>query len=298
VSGAFARLAIAASVLFFTAHKGVSHPLDPLSPGEIKTAVGVLRDAKLTNADTLYPLIDLAEPSKAEVLAWHPGTPAERAAFVVARQNHTAYEGVIDLHTNTVTRWQAIPGIQPGIVPEEWRAAQRITKADPDWREAMRKRGYTDFEKLFCAPLTVGPITDPQEAKRRLLKVVCFDTTGTRINIWGRPIEGLHAVVDLDAGKDGKVIKLVDTGIVPVVRGTGDFAGCARFPARSAGQRAPSRSAAASAHPRCRRASGGRCLRERSRSIARRRRSGARSYSVNLTIPASREPWWSSLQCQ
>lgn len=219
---AFVRLVIAALVFLFTAPAAVSHPLDPLSANEIKTAVGVLRGAGLTDADALYPLIDLAEPSKAKVLAWQPGTPADRAAFVVARRDRAVYEGVVDLGTKTVTRWQEVAGVQPGILPEEWEAAQRITKADPGWQAAMRKRGYTAFDKLFCAPLTVGYVADPTEVGRRLLNIACYDTAGTRINVWGRPIEGLYAVVDLDAGK---VIRLVDAGIVPVAHGSGDFVG-------------------------------------------------------------------------
>jgi primary-amine oxidase len=222
VSRVLSRLVVAAFAFLLIAHEAVSHPLDPLSADEIRDTVSVLRDAGLTNTDTLYALIDLAEPPKAEVLAWHPGALAGRAAFVVARQNRTVYEGVVDLRTNRVARWQAIAGLQPGIVLAEWETAQRVTMADPGWQEAMRERGYTAFDKLFCAPFTVGPTADPREAGSRLLNVTCFDTTGTRINVWGRPIEGLYATVDLDAGK---VIKLVDTGAVPVAHQTGDFAG-------------------------------------------------------------------------
>ena len=165
------RLVVAAFAFLLIAHEAVSHPLDPLSADEIRDTVSVLRDAGLTNTDTLYALIDLAEPPKAEVLAWHPGALAGRAAFVVARQNRTVYEGVVDLRTNRVARWQAIAGLQPGIVLAEWETAQRVTMADPGWQEAMRERGYTAFDKLFCAPFTVGPTADPREAGSRLLNV-------------------------------------------------------------------------------------------------------------------------------
>lgn len=222
MSRVLSRLAAAAFAFLLIAHEAGSHPLDPLSADEIRDVVSVLRNAGLTNNDTLYALINLAEPPKAEVLAWRSGVLSGRAAHIVARQNSAVYEGVVDLRTNTVAHWQAIAGVQPNIVLAEWEAAQRITIADPGWQEAMRKRGYTAFDKLFCAPLTVGSIADPREAGRRLLKVACFDTTGTRINVWGRPIEGLYATVDLDAGK---VIRLVDTGAVPVARDTGDFTG-------------------------------------------------------------------------
>jgi primary-amine oxidase len=99
--------------------------------------------------------------------------------------------------------------------------AQKITLADPGWQAAMRKRGYTEFrpETVFCAPMSGGHVADPAEAGRRLVRVTCFDAAGTR-NVWSRPIEGLQAVVDLDAGK---VIRLVDTGTVPVSSDQHDF---------------------------------------------------------------------------
>ena len=212
----------AAMILLSSLSIGMAHPLDPLSADEITTAVEVLRAAGLADAGTRFPLIDLDEPPKAAVLASQPGQAVPRSAFVVARQNRTVYEGEVDLGTRSVTRWQAIPNVQSSILTEEWERAQQITTADPGWRAAMQRRGYTSFDDMFCAPLTVGYFTDPAEEGRRLLKVLCYDTAGGHINVWGRPIEGLYAVVDLDAGK---VIRLVDEGVIPVSRDTADFVG-------------------------------------------------------------------------
>jgi primary-amine oxidase len=128
----------------------------------------------------------------------------------------------VNLATGTVTRWQAIPDVQTSILANEWELAQRLTIADSGWRAAMQKRGYSGFDRIFCAPFTVGYFADPAEEGRRLLKVVCFDTAGARNNVWGRPIEGLYAVVDLD---ESKVIRVVDNGIPPVSRDIADFTG-------------------------------------------------------------------------
>jgi primary-amine oxidase len=201
---------------------GAAHPLDALSAEEITSAVMALRTAKLVDGDTRFPLIDLDEPPKPDVLTWQSGQPFNRSAFVVARRNRTVYEGVVDLGTGAVTRWQAIPGAQSSIVAGEIELAQQTTIADPGWQAAIQKRGYTSFDKLFCAPFTAGYFADTAEEGRRLLKIACFDTAGSRNNVWGRPIEGLHAVVDLD---ERKVIRLVDTGIVPVSRDPANFAG-------------------------------------------------------------------------
>lgn len=233
--GRRALAAIAAALLLASGAAAAAHPLDPLGAAEIAAAVAALRAAGLADEGTRFPLIALDEPPKERVLAWQPGEPFARSAFVVARRGRTVYEGVVDLAARAVARWQAVPGAQTAILVEEWELAQRVTLADPGWRAAMRRRGYSDFGALFCAPLTVGHVAEPAEHGRRLLKVVCFDAAGGGANLWSRPIEGLVAVVDLD---ERKVIRLSDTGAVPVRRQAHDFA-AAGDPVREAAARPP-----------------------------------------------------------
>jgi len=200
------------------AHGVAAHPLDPLSAGEIAAAVAALRAAGDSDATTRFALIDLAEPDKAAVLAWRPGDPAPRRAFIVARQRRTVYEGIVDLARRRVERWRAVPRAQSAILPSEWRAAQRITTADPGWRRAMRRRGYDPATaKVFCAPLAAGYVRGRGERGRRLVRVTCYDTAGGA-NPWARPIEGIEALVDLDAER---VLRLADSGAVPPSRDPG-----------------------------------------------------------------------------
>ena len=201
-------------------HSTAAHPLDPLSHDEIEIGVAALRKAGTIDATTRFALIDLAEPDKAEVLTWRPGQPFVRRAFVVARQRQRVYEGMIDLAASKVEHWQAIPDVQSAIQVNEWRKAQQITIGDPRWQAAVRRRGY-DLSRIevFCAPLSAGYFADPSEAGRRLIRVTCFDTVGTT-NVWGHPIEGLYALVDLDASR---VVRLADSGSVPVSREPFDF---------------------------------------------------------------------------
>jgi primary-amine oxidase len=217
------RLAAAGlvAVALFCCTEAAAHPLDPLSAEEIETAVAVLRAAGDVDSDTRFSLITLDEPEKPAVLAWRPGQPYARKAFVIARRDRTTYEAVVDLVARKVERGEAIPGVQPAISLDELAEAQRITLTDPGWQTAMRKRGYSHFsrDKVFCAPMAVGYATDPDEAGRRLVRVTCFDAAGAR-NRWSRPIEGLRALVDLD---EKRVVRLIDTGQVPVSRETHDF---------------------------------------------------------------------------
>ena len=80
----------------------------------------------------------------------------------------------------------------------------------------LRKRGITDFEKLFCAPRTAGNFGTEMEKTRRIVKVDCFDIQGVKTDIFANPIEGLFATVDLDRGK---VLEVTDLGVVPVPGG-------------------------------------------------------------------------------
>jgi primary-amine oxidase len=214
------RALLLATGLVLLARGGAAHPLDPLSADEIAATVSVLRAADLIDAKTRLPLIDLAEPPKASVLAWEPGQPERRAAAIVARRDRTVYEGAVDLATRSVADWRAIPNVQSSVLAEEEAVAQRVTLADPLWRAAMRQRGYDRFDHFFCAPFTAGPGADPAERGRRLLKMVCYDTAGSRNNVWSRPIEGVYSVVDLD---QGKVIRVVDDGVVPVSPDPADY---------------------------------------------------------------------------
>jgi primary-amine oxidase len=196
-----------------------AHPLDPLSGPEIELAVTLLRNAGLVDATTRFGLIDLDEPTKPAVLSWRPGQTTPRKAFAIARRSRVVYEAVIDLGAHKVDRWEAIPGVQSAITGEEWRKAQQITKDAAGWRKAMRKRGYAAFDKVLCTPLSAGVVANPVGEGHRLVRVTCFDAAGTS-NIRARPIEGLVALVDLDASR---VVRLTDSGPVPLARQTSEF---------------------------------------------------------------------------
>jgi uncharacterized GH25 family protein len=166
------------------------HPLDPLSKKENARAIRAIAKSGYTNPTTRAALVTLAEPSKADVLAWTPGEPAERRAFAIIRNGMEVFEATVDLAAGTIDRWQQVPGVQPPIQSAEWARAQRLIKKDPRWIAAMRARGYDDFSQIFCESLSAGFFDLTEERGRRLLKMPCYDISGTKTNIYGRPIEG------------------------------------------------------------------------------------------------------------
>ena len=60
-----------------------THPLEPLTKDEIAMTVSVLKSSGKVTEASRFPVIVLNEPPKREVLAYKPGTPIRREAFVV-----------------------------------------------------------------------------------------------------------------------------------------------------------------------------------------------------------------------
>ena len=200
-------------------HAATAHPLDPLSRTELISVRDLLTRTGLADATTRFPLIRLDEPEKAAVLGWRPGESADRKAVVIARRAGTTYQGLIDLASGRVEHWDPSPAAEASVFGTDWSEARRIVMADKGWRNAMARRGYVTYEHVFCAVLPFGGDTDAGPASPRLARVTCFDRQGTR-NIRARPIEGLVATVDLD---QGRVLDLLDTGVVPLSPESGDF---------------------------------------------------------------------------
>ena len=203
------------------------HPLDPLSAAEVRAAIAALAKAGRVDEFALYPLVTLEEPPKAVVLAWTPGQAIPRRAFIIAKQGRSTFEAVVDVSHGEVVSWRRVDGMQPGILPsEEWTAAGRIVFANQDWQAAVRKRGIESYEDIVCVPFAAGE--EAGGLDERLANVICFDSSNTQ-NFWSRPIEGVIAVVDLN---DHRVVRLVDTGVVPIPRTPADFTAATAGPVR------------------------------------------------------------------
>ena len=200
-----------------------SAPLAPLSADEISRASAVLRDQRDLGPRVRFVSVTLQEPPKSEVLGWQRGESAapERAAFAVLydRDAQQTIETVVSLSSGVVTSWRVVEGVQPGVMLEEFFATEEITRADPRWQEAMRKRGVTDFSLAMIDPWAAGyDIEDP--LGRRLIRPLTFVRSREDDNGYARPVEGLIVLVDLDLME---VIDVVDHGVVPLPEKAGNY---------------------------------------------------------------------------
>ncbi len=181
------------------------HPLDPLSKDELTTAAAVLKDAGKVADSNRFVLIHLNEPPKKDVLAYRPGAPVSRQAFAVLYDwtANTTSEAIVDLSGKKLVSWKNVPGVQPAILPEDdHKRTAEIVRADAGWREAMKKRGIKDVEKVIILGYPIGAYApEIADGSRRAFVTMFSPEYG--------PIEDLVVLVDLTKKK---VFKLEDKG--------------------------------------------------------------------------------------
>ncbi|WP_448953860.1 copper amine oxidase [Labrys neptuniae] len=202
----YAALALLATAL---AGPALAHPLDGLTADEYKRINQILRDAKIIDDETRFPLIELREPAKADVLAWKEGDKLDRKANVQFTSSKGFVEAVVNLTTGKVESEAPIKG-QPMVQYSEFISATEGVLKDPAMIAGLAKRNLKP-EDTFCLPLTAGNFFTDEYKNSRLMKVPCYQNPKGS-NYYAKPIEGLFAVYDI--GKH-KVLQVVDTGVVP-----------------------------------------------------------------------------------
>lgn len=196
-----------------------SHPLDSLTADEINDAVKIVKAMPNFPAEVLFSTVQLNEPPKAEIWNYKAGASYRREAFIIVmdRPRNKTFEAVIDLRGKKVISWKEIVGVQPLVFEKEFDELTTLVKADTRWQAAMRRRGITDFEKVAVDGWAVGQ-TAPKFTGRLLRGLSYFKGEGA--NYYGRPIEGVTAIVDMTRQI---VIDVTDTGVVPYAKSGQDF---------------------------------------------------------------------------
>lgn len=215
--------------VLFLPDRVAAHPLDPLTPDEIRVAAEIARaDARFARAQ--FASILLNEPSKADVIAWRPGTTLPRQARLVVMTSGSLFEVVVDLTARRLVSGVERKGVESPVMLSEFEIA-KVVWSHPEFRAALAKRGVSDPEKVFCSPMTAGYFAIPEHAGKRIIKVGCYDLRRTTTNMWGWPIERLYAIVDL---RERRVLSVSDAGVVPIADRDMNFTEAAAGPLRAA----------------------------------------------------------------
>jgi primary-amine oxidase len=191
--------------------QSAQHPLDPLTWDEHWTVVEALETAGHVDSQTGFSMVTLATPDKHTVLAWSPGDPMPRAALAIVKQGSQTFEAEIDLANGELVRWEEIAGVQPNWLEKEFAVADEILRQNPEWQEAMKRRGYDDLTHIACDAIPPGYFG--LYPGRRVATVLCVDTQRARTFPYTRLIGGLIAVVDMNTRE---LIQIVDDGAVPM----------------------------------------------------------------------------------
>ena len=206
---AFWSIAVFAVLIFIPAPAS-SHPLDGLTGAEIQRVGEILRNKGVANDRTLYPLFELIEPPKEEVLAWSEGDPEPRRALVHLSGDTGFRTAVVDITGGAVEAVSPAGG-QPMVLFKEFLGAMGAALEHPEMIAGLAKRGLVPGD-VFCLPLTAGYYPTPEFRGTRLMKVPCYRKPSGS-NYYAKPIEGLFAVVDLVRNK---ALRVVDQGVVPL----------------------------------------------------------------------------------
>jgi primary-amine oxidase len=142
-----------------TQHYIAKHPLESLQPQEILQVRHVVIEQGMKRhgvdpATTLFISMDLIDPSKEFILSYISSKPFDRRVIVVLveRTSVATYEVIVSLTNDKLVDWTQRYGVHPLIPLEEFSECDRIVKLDPNFREAMKKRGLLNPDHWMIEP--------------------------------------------------------------------------------------------------------------------------------------------------
>src|SRR3954452_5231928 len=179
------------------------HPLDPLTADEATTATRVLRESGALPDGTLFPLVTLAEPPKAELLKWTDGAPIDRQVRYLCwhRDSRAAYEAVVSATQESVLEVKQVPGVQPlYLLFAELYMGIELIKSDERFLAALKRRGIDSTDLIQIDPWPAGShgLDIELRGERRLLRAVSYLLDDSDDNAYAHPIDNLVVIVDLD----------------------------------------------------------------------------------------------------
>ncbi len=179
----------------------MTHPLDPLTAGEIRQAATIVRRDQGVGDGWRFASIELKEPAKADLPALEDGRLARREALVVCwnRADGQAYRATVSLAGSEVTNWEHLPGQQPNMTADEWHECDEMLRAHPALAQALARRGITDISRVLTDMWAYGAALVPERYRGRRVGWSDVWYRGSDLgNPYAHHVTGLHPVVDLN----------------------------------------------------------------------------------------------------
>jgi primary-amine oxidase len=209
-----------------------NHPLEALNADEIRAAVAAVRaTGRITDA-ALFSVVTLDEPTRGEIADHRPGDPVDRRVrlVILPGPDSSLVEAVVALARGEVVEWTVRHGMRPALLFDDSYRSIVALRQDPDWQEAMQKRGITDFESVQIDPWPTGNFGNPVEEGRRIARCLSYYRETPDDNGYARPLEGVLATVD---AARGIVLEVLDFGVVPLPPERGSYRGEDNEPLRT-----------------------------------------------------------------
>ena len=198
------------------------HPLDPLSAQELKDVVQHARNIWKLDHRHLFAMVQLHEPSKEIINNWKNSDQVERAAKITLWNSATStvIEAVITVEGKEIS-FTEIPGAKAPILSTESEKAIKAAKADKRIITALKDRGIDDLDQVHMETWPIGAqIPKDLDDGRRLIWTPMWQRPTEFANLYAHPINGLHAIVDLDSGE---VVFVENTEIIPIPQTPGPY---------------------------------------------------------------------------
>ena len=198
------------------------HPLDPLNSHELKEVVKHARNLWKLDHRHLFAMVQLHEPTKENIINWKSSDPVERAAKITLWNSATStvIEAVITVEGKEIS-FTEIPGAKAPILSTESEKAIKAAKADKRIIAALKDRGVEDVNQVHMETWPIGAqIPKDLDDGRRLIWTPMWQRPTEFANLYAHPINGLHAIVDLDSGE---VVFVENTEIIPIPQTPGPY---------------------------------------------------------------------------
>ena len=202
--------------------KNFSHPLDPLSSQELRDVVEHARNVWKLDHRHLFAMVQLHEPSKEVINNWKNSDQVERAAKITLWNSATStvIEAVITVEGKEIS-FTEIPGAKAPILSTESEKAIKAAKADKRIIAALKDRGIENLDQVHMETWPIGAqIPKDLDDGRRLIWTPMWLRPTEFANLYAHPINGLHAIVDLDSGE---VVFVENTEIIPIPQTPGPY---------------------------------------------------------------------------
>ncbi|CAH6718457.1 putative peroxisomal primary amine oxidase [[Candida] jaroonii] len=180
------------------------HPLDQLSPQEIKYVSSLLKD-KFSGKKLNFNTITLREPPKNLYYKWKESKgslPPRLAYFVIIVEGSNGLEeGVIDIPSGKFLSIKHTEGAQPILTPGDLQATEEIIRNDPNVIEQCILSGVPkeDMKNIYCDAWTIG-YDERWGASMRLQQALMYWRSDEDDSHYSHPLD-FCPIVDMNAGK-------------------------------------------------------------------------------------------------